>query len=56
MTPTRIAIGVTSPVELAVSLGLLVAAVALTIRFGATIYGRAIVRTGRRLKLREVLT
>lgn len=56
MTPTRIAIGVTSPVELAASLGLLVVAIAVTIRFGSTIYGRAIVRTGRRLKLREVLT
>jgi len=29
--------------------------VAVSLRLGATVYRRAIVRTGRRLKLREVL-
>ena len=55
LVPTRIAIGVATPTELAVSLVLLVAAIALVARVGSTVYARAIVRTGRRLTLREVL-
>lgn len=55
LVPTRIAIGVSSPMELAVSLVLLVVAIVVVARVGSTVYARAIVRTGRRLKLREVL-
>lgn len=53
--PSRIAVGAASPLEMAVSLGLSVVTVVLALRFGAIVYRRAIVRTGRRLKLREVL-
>lgn len=56
MMPARIAMGLSSPVEIVGSLALGVVALALVVRFGGTIYARAIVRTGRRLKLREVLT
>jgi ABC-2 type transport system permease protein len=55
VVPSRIAIGVTSPLELAGSILALLIALALAARIGSTIYGRAIVRTGRRLKLRDVL-
>jgi ABC-2 type transport system permease protein len=54
--PSRIAIGAASGLEMAGSLALLVLAVAAAGRVGATVYRRAIVRTGRRLKLREVLS
>lgn len=53
--PPRIAVGAASGLEMAISLGLSVLAVAVVARVGATVYQRAIVRTGRRLKLREVL-
>jgi ABC-2 type transport system permease protein len=53
--PSRLAVGAASPVEMAISLGLGVAAVLVAIRFGAIVYRRAIVRTGRRLKLRQLL-
>jgi len=53
--PARIAVGAASPAEIAASLVLGIAAVVLTVRFGATVYRRAIVRTGRRLKLGDVL-
>jgi ABC-2 type transport system permease protein len=53
--PSRIAVGAASGVELVVSLGLGVITVLLALRIGSRIYARAIVRTGRRLKLREVL-
>ena len=53
--PARIAEGVATVPEMAASALLLVAAIALVTRFGAVVYGRAIVRTGRRLKLKEVL-
>ena len=55
MEPTRIAIGVSSPIELVMSVVFLVLAVVLVVRVGSRIYGRAVVRTGRRLKLRDVL-
>ncbi len=55
LVPTRIAIGASSPAELVGSLVLLVAAIALAGRVGSTVYARAVVRTGRRLSLREVL-
>jgi ABC-2 type transport system permease protein len=53
--PARIAVGAATPAEIAASLVLGVVAVVLTVRFGATVYRRAIVRTGRRLKLGDVL-
>ena len=56
MMPARIAIGATTPVELAVSFLLLVAAIALAARVGSTIYARSIVRTGTRLTVRQALT
>ena len=55
VVPARIAAGESSPLEVAGSLLLLLAAVAVAYRFGAVVYQRAIVRTGRRLKLGEVL-
>lgn len=55
MEPARIATGVSSPVEIVVSLLLLAASVVAVVRFGSVVFGRAVVRTGRRLKLREVL-
>lgn len=55
MVPARLAIGVTSPAELVGSLAILVGTIAVAARFGSTVYARAIVRTGRRLRLREVL-
>ena len=53
--PSRIAVGASSGPEMALSLTLGAAAVLLAVRAGSNIYARAIVRTGRRLKLREVL-
>lgn len=54
--PYRIAIGAGSPVEYALSLALLVGATVVVARLATTVYRRAIVRTGRRLSLRDVLT
>jgi ABC-2 type transport system permease protein len=56
IVPARIALGASSPVELATSLVLLVVSVVVVGRVGSMVYRRAIVRTGRRLKLRDVLT
>jgi ABC-2 type transport system permease protein len=53
--PARLAMGVSSPAEVAASLVLGAAAVAVAARLAGTVYARAVVRTGRRLKLREVL-
>ncbi len=53
--PSRIAVGEATVPELVASLVLGAAAVVLVVRVGARIYARAIVRTGRRLKVREVL-
>ena len=53
--PTRIAVGASSPLEMALSLSILVVSVFVAVRVGGVVYQRAIVRTGRRLKLREVL-
>lgn len=55
MEPTRLAMGVSSPVEVVGSLALSIVALAVVVRVGSTIFGRAIVRTGRRLKIRDVL-
>ena len=54
--PARIATGEASGVEMALSLVVGVATVVLVLRLGARVYARAIVHTGRRLKVREVLT
>jgi ABC-2 type transport system permease protein len=53
--PSRIAVGASSPLEMAISLGLGVVAVAVAVRVASIIYRRAIVRTGQRLKVRELL-
>ena len=53
--PARLAMGVSSPVEVAGSLALGVVAIVVAARVAGTIYARAVVRTGRRLKLRDVL-
>lgn len=53
--PARIAVGASSPVEMVVSLSVLAASIALAARIGAAVYGRAIVRTGRRLRLADVV-
>jgi ABC-2 type transport system permease protein len=55
MVPTRIAMGVATPVELVISALLLIAAIVLAGRVGSTIYARGIVRTGRRLTVRDAL-
>lgn len=52
--PARVALGEATPVEVVVSLVLLVAAVALAARFATTVYHRAIVRTGQKLSLRDL--
>ncbi|MGH9135127.1 MAG: ABC transporter permease [Ilumatobacteraceae bacterium] len=53
--PARIALGVSSPLEVAISLALGVVTVLVVARLSAVVYRRAIVRTGRRLKLRDAL-
>ncbi|HEX4981436.1 MAG TPA: ABC transporter permease [Ilumatobacteraceae bacterium] len=53
--PARIALGESSPFEIAASLSIGVATVLLVGRVSAVVYRRAIVRTGRRLKLRDAL-
>ncbi len=55
MVPARLAIGVSSPIELVGSLVILIITIGLAVRFGSMVYARAIVRTGRRLRLGEVL-
>jgi ABC-2 type transport system permease protein len=53
--PMRTAVGAASAVEIVVSvLGVMLAA-ALLVRVGGSVYRRAMIRTGRRLKLREML-
>ncbi len=53
--PSRIASGDSSPAEIVGSLLVGVVTVAVVIRLAAAVYRRAIVRTGRRLRLRDVL-
>lgn len=53
--PSRIAIGEASVVEMVASLLLSILAVVVAARFAAVVYRRGIVRTGRRLKVRDVL-
>lgn len=54
--PSRVALGETSLVEVLVALGLLVLGVVVAARFAAIVYRRAIVRTGARLRLRDLRT
>jgi len=53
--PARIALDVASPTELAISLALGIVTVALVARLASLVYQRAIVRTGRRVRLRALL-
>lgn len=53
--PHRIAVGAGSPVEYLISLALLIATVVVVSRFGTVVFRRAIVRTGGRVKLRDVV-
>ncbi|MEO7556667.1 MAG: ABC transporter permease [Acidimicrobiales bacterium] len=53
--PARLAIGASSPTEVVGSLALSIMALVVVVRIGSTIFGRAIVRTGRRLKIRDVI-
>jgi ABC-2 type transport system permease protein len=53
--PMRTAVTSVSPLELAISILGVAATAIVFVRLGAVVYRRAIIRTGRRLKLREVL-
>jgi ABC-2 type transport system permease protein len=53
--PARIALGASSAFEVVASLSIGIATVFLVGRLSAVVYRRAIVRTGRRLKLRDAL-
>jgi ABC-2 type transport system permease protein len=53
--PARLALGVAGPTEVLVSLVVLTMTVMVVARLATVVYERAIVRTGRRLTLREVL-
>lgn len=53
--PYRIAVGTTSAVEMTISLTILAVSVWVMSLLGAEIFRRAIVRTGTRIKLRDIL-
>lgn len=53
--PGRLALGVSSPVEVIGSLFVGVVSIMLMARFATLVYGRAVVRTGSKLRLSEVL-
>jgi ABC-2 type transport system permease protein len=53
--PSRLAVGASSPLEMVLSLAILAVTVVVVVRLGAVVYQRAVVRTGRRLKISEVL-
>jgi len=53
--PVRMAAGEVGPAEVALSVAIAVATLLVLVRLGGTIYRRALLRGGRRLKLREVL-
>lgn len=53
--PVRIAEGAATPAQVLAAIALGLATLALLVRVGATIYRRALLRGGRRLKLLEVL-
>lgn len=54
--PVRFAAGHAGPAEFAIAMAGCIATAAVLMWLGSNIYRRAIVRTGRRLKLREVLS
>jgi ABC-2 type transport system permease protein len=53
--PMRTAVTAVSPLELAIAVVGIAASAAVLVRAGGAVYRRALIRTGRRLKLREVL-
>ena len=53
--PARIALGDASAAEIVASLALGVVSVVVVLRFGAAVYRRGIVHTGRRMRVREAL-
>ena len=53
--PVRVAVGEASGAEIAASLGILAAAIALLVPLGARIYEGAVLRMGKPMKLREAL-
>jgi hypothetical protein len=53
--PVRIALGDATALDIVASLVVLIATVFVVIRFGAALYRRGIVHTGRRLRLSEAL-
>lgn len=53
--PMRVAVTSVSLLEVAIAIVGIVAGAAVLVRVGGTVYRRAIIRTGRRLKLRDVL-
>ncbi|HSJ90589.1 MAG TPA: ABC transporter permease [Ilumatobacter sp.] len=55
VAPFRVAIGAGTPIEYAISIAVLLLTVVLVGRLATVVFRRAIVRTGERLKLRDVL-
>ncbi|MFI0463154.1 ABC transporter permease [Saccharopolyspora sp. 5N102] len=55
LMPMRIALGVAAPWEIAVSVVLSLAAIAVLLRLGGRIYSNAVLHTGARVKLRDAL-
>lgn len=55
LMPIRIAVGVAAPWEIALSLVLALAMIPVLVWFSGKIYGRAVLRTGAKVKLSEVL-
>jgi ABC-2 type transport system permease protein len=53
--PARLALGVSSVFEVVASLLISLVALVVMAKLSAVVYGRAVVRTGRRLRVREVL-
>jgi ABC-2 type transport system permease protein len=53
--PARIAIGAATPIQIVASLSLLAIAVVAAARLANLVYARALVRTGKRLRLIDVL-
>lgn len=53
--PVRVATGASAAWEIALALGLMVVAVAAMLYVGGRIYERAVLRTGKRLKITEIL-
>lgn len=53
--PMRIAIGAADPLQVAVSVVLVVAGIVAASRLASRIYARSILRTGKRLKIRQAL-